>query len=74
MESISTIKRDKRMNRMRQRPNESIPEWGKRLKRDYRRNQLKKFMRRINWTKLITWWGILVITFLIWSNVYSCVF
>lgn len=73
MESISTIKRDKRMNRMRQRPNESVTEWSKRLKRDYRRNQLKKFMRRINWTKLITWWGILVVTFLIWSNVYSCV-
>lgn len=62
------------MNRMRRRPNESIPEWAKRLKRDYRRNQLKKFMRKINFTKLITWWGILVITFLIWSNVYSCVF
>ena len=72
MESISTIKRDKRMNRMRQRPNESVTEWGKRLKRDYRRNQLKKFMRRINWTKLFTWWGILIITYLIWSNVYSC--
>ena len=26
------------MNRMRQRPNESVTEWGKRLKRDYRRN------------------------------------
>ena len=45
MESISTIKRDKRMNRMRQRPNESVTEWGKRLKRDYRRNQLKKFIQ-----------------------------
>ena len=73
MESISTIKRDKRMNRMRQRPDESYSSWAKRLKRDYRRNQLKKFMRRINWTKLITWWGILAVTFLIWSNVYSCV-
>jgi len=74
MESISTIKTNKGMNRMRRRPNESIPEWAKRLKRDYRRNQLKKFMRKINFTKLITWWGVLVITFLIWSNVYSCVF
>ena len=62
------------MNRMRRRPNESIPEWAKRLKREYRRNQLKKFMRKINFTKLITWWSVLVITFLIWSNVYSCVF
>ena len=74
MESISTIKTNKGMNRMRRRPNESIPEWAKRLKRDYRRNQLKKFMRKINFTKLITWWSVLVITFLIWSNVYSCVF
>ena len=74
MESISTIKRNKGMNKMRRRPNESIPEWAERLNRDYRRNQLKKFMRKINFTKLITWWGVLVITFLIWSNVYSCVF
>ena len=60
------------MNRMRRRKNESITEWGKRLKRDYRRNQLKKFMKRINWMKLFTWWGILITTYLIWSNVYSC--
>lgn len=62
------------MNRMRQRPNESIPEWGKRLKRDYRRNQLKKFMRRVNWTKLITWICILGITYLIWSPVFRWIF
>ena len=62
------------MNRMRQRPNESIPEWGKRLKRDYRRNQRIKFMRRVNWTKLIVWLCILGITYLLWSNVFKLIF
>ncbi len=61
------------MNRMRQRHNESIPEWSKRLKRDYRRNQRIKFMRKVNWTKLIAWICILGITYFIWSNIFSCV-
>ena len=60
------------MNKLRQRPDESITQWQKRINKRHKMNELKRFMRRTNWLKLFTWWGILVITYLIWSNVYSC--
>ena len=74
MESISTIKINKLVNRLGQQKGESMADWVKRLDKRSKRNKRIKLMKKLNWTKLIAWICILGITYLIWSNIFKLIF
>jgi len=74
MESISTIKINKLVNRLGQQKGESMADWVKRLDKRSKRNKRIKLMKKLNWTKLIAWICILGIAYLIWSNIFKLIF
>ena len=74
MESISTIKINKLVNRLGQQKGESMADWVKRLDKRSKRNKRIRLMKKVNWTKLIVWLCILGITYLLWSNIFKLVF
>ena len=74
MESISTIKINKLVNRLGQQRGESMADWVKRLDKRSKRNKRIRLMKKVNWTKLIVWLCILGITYLLWSNIFKLVF